>query len=308
MLSHQRWPYVGRFARGWHRLPGRIPGQPQTRTRARLRIGSRGRAAQRRSTPRDRACGRDRVDLPGAGLEQDVGGRRERRARREDVVNEQDARRRGAGGPEDAVHRHPALGPRAPCLGCGRDRPAELSPRGTPGSVGDRDGERARLVVPALRAASACQRYPRDNVDIGHVARARDRICERGGDVSPSGKFQTQDRPARRPVVDERRAHRRQRRRRAVLACGLRTVGRVAAAFTPRRLDRPQPRRALGAERPRTCAAARARPGEQRVDHPDHDRATIAATTDTTRYGSGTSTDGSSVIWMVKVWSDRSTG
>ena len=32
MLSHQRWPYVGRFARGWHRLPGIVPGQPQTRT------------------------------------------------------------------------------------------------------------------------------------------------------------------------------------------------------------------------------------------------------------------------------------
>src|SRR5688572_4683377 len=34
MLGDQGSPYVGRFARGWHRLPGLIPGQPQTRTGA----------------------------------------------------------------------------------------------------------------------------------------------------------------------------------------------------------------------------------------------------------------------------------
>ena len=39
MLSDQGSPYVGRFARGWRRLPGMIPGQPQTRTRARSSIG-----------------------------------------------------------------------------------------------------------------------------------------------------------------------------------------------------------------------------------------------------------------------------
>jgi hypothetical protein len=39
MLTDQGSAYVGRFARGWHRLPGiRSPGQPQTRTRARGRV------------------------------------------------------------------------------------------------------------------------------------------------------------------------------------------------------------------------------------------------------------------------------
>ena len=40
MLGDQGSPYVGRFARGWHRLPGLIPGQPQTRTGARPSIGT----------------------------------------------------------------------------------------------------------------------------------------------------------------------------------------------------------------------------------------------------------------------------
>src|SRR5881397_3354191 len=55
MLSDQRSPYVGRFARGWHRLPGRFPGQPQTRTWARRRIGTTTRNAQRRDGIVERA-------------------------------------------------------------------------------------------------------------------------------------------------------------------------------------------------------------------------------------------------------------
>src|SRR3990170_992531 len=39
MLTDQGSAYVGRFARGWHRLPGNLsPGQPQTRTRAHRRV------------------------------------------------------------------------------------------------------------------------------------------------------------------------------------------------------------------------------------------------------------------------------
>ncbi len=56
MLSDQRSPYVGRFARGWHRLPGIIPGQPQTRTRARPSIGTRPRDAGGTPARRRRRC------------------------------------------------------------------------------------------------------------------------------------------------------------------------------------------------------------------------------------------------------------
>src|SRR3990170_738031 len=39
MLTDQGSAYVGRFARGWHRLPRNLsPGQPQTRTRAHRRV------------------------------------------------------------------------------------------------------------------------------------------------------------------------------------------------------------------------------------------------------------------------------
>src|SRR3954447_23440337 len=285
MLSHQRWPYVGRFARGWHRLPGRIPGQPQTRTRARLRIGSPCRAAQRVPAPRDGARRRDRVDLHGAGLPQDIGRGRERRARGEDVVDEQDARRCGPARTESPVHRHPPFGARTSRLGRRRDGTAELPSCGTPGAASDRDGQRARLIEPALRTSRARQRYPRDDIDIGDLPRADDRIGECRRHVAPPRKLQPQHRAPCRTVVDERRSHRRQRRWRTVLTRRLRLVGRVATAFAPGRLDRTQPREALVAERPRARTAPGARAWEQGVEHPNDHRVTLPAATDTARYG-----------------------
>jgi len=315
MLSHQRWPYVGRFARGWHRLPGRIPGQPQTRTRARLRIGSPCRTAQRPAATCDRACRGDRVNLPRARLHEHVGGRGERRPGREHVVDDEDARRRGTGGPEHAVHRHPALDAGTTRLWRGRDRSAELPPRGTIGAAGDRDGEGARLVVSALGATGSCQRHPRDDVDVGNMTGARDRIGERRSNVSPAGELEPKDRATRRPVVHERRTHRRERRRWAILTRRLWAVGRVAAPFTPWGLDRTQPGSALRTERPRTRAAPRARPWEQGVGHAREHGATLPAATDTTEprrrcsgYGKGTSTGGSPLTWIVSARSERSTG
>src|SRR6185312_7715232 len=286
MLSHQRWPYVGRFARGWHRLPGRIPGQPQTRTRARLRIGGASRTAQRPPPAGDRAGRGDRVHLRRTGLAEHVGSRSQGRARRQHVVDEQDPRRRGTARPEHPVHRHPPLGARALRLRRGRDRATELPPGRALGHAGERDGERARLVVSALRAPAPRERHPRDDVDVGDTPGARDRVGEGRGDVTPARELQPQDRAARRPVVDERRSHRRQRRRRTVLARRLWPVGRIAAPFAPRRFDRPQPRRTVRTERPRPRAAPGARPWEQGVEHPDHHRATLPTGTDTGRYGS----------------------
>ena len=82
MLSDQGSPYVGRFARGWRRLPGSIPGQPQTRTRARSSIGTRGGA-------RERPSGREQMHRDGASLAQRLRGCRSGRAGRQDVVDEQ---------------------------------------------------------------------------------------------------------------------------------------------------------------------------------------------------------------------------
>jgi hypothetical protein len=279
MLSHQRWPYVGRFARGWHRLPGMIPGQPQTRTRARLRIGSPRRAAQRPSPPRHRPGRGDRVDLGRAGLAQDVRGSGHRRARGEHVVDEQHARRRRTAGPEDAVHRHPAFGAGAPRLGRGRHRAAQLTPCRPLQPASERHREGARLIEASFRPSSAREGNPRDDVDVGDRARGRDRVCEGGRDVAPSRELQPQHGATSRAVVDERRPRRRQRGWRAIRARGLRLVGRRAASSAPRRLDGAETRETIGAERPRPGAATGARPREQRVQHPT----TLPADADTPR-------------------------
>jgi len=280
MLSHQRWPYVGRFARGWHRLPGMIPGQPQTRTRARLRIGSSCRAAQRRAASRDRPGRGDRMDLRGAGLAQDVRGRGHRRARGQHVIDEQDARWAGAAGAEDAVHRHPPFGAGAARLRCGRDRTAELPSCGTLQAPSDRHRQRSRLIEPALRSSGARERDPGHDVDVGDRACAGDGVGERGRDVAPSRELEAKNGAARRPVVDERRSRRRQGRRRAVGTRCLRLVGRRATPLAPRRLDRPKTRQTVGAERPRSRAAAGARTWEQGVEHRAGHRTTVPAGTD----------------------------
>jgi hypothetical protein len=282
MLGHQRWPYVGRFARGWHRLPGMVPGQPQTRTRARLRIGSPGRAAQRGPPSCDRSGGGHGVDLRRTRLAEDVGGGGHRRARGEDVVDKEHTRGRRTAGAEDAVHRHAAFGAGAPRLRRRRDRTAELASCGPLQPARERDGQRPRLVEPPLRASSARERDPRHHVDVGDGRSRRDRVGERRRDVTPSRELQSEHRSSSGPVVHERGSRRRERRRRAVRARGLRLVRGCAASRAPGRLDRPKVTQAVGAERPRAGAAAGARPREQRVEHPAH-RATVAAAADTPR-------------------------
>jgi hypothetical protein len=220
MLSHQRWPYVGRFARGWHRLPGRIPGQPQTRTRALLRIGSPRLAAQWRPPPCDRPGRGHGVDLRRARLAEHIGGRRHRRPRGEHVVDEQYARRTGTARPEYAMHRHPAFCGRAPRLRRRRHRTTELPSGRALNAPPEGDGQRSRLVEPTLRAAGASERNPSDDIDVGDQPRVRDRGGERRRDVAPPGELQSEHRFARRTVVHERRSRRCERRWWAVLACG----------------------------------------------------------------------------------------
>src|ERR1700693_5330143 len=83
MLSDKRSPYVGRSARGWRRLPGRFPGQPQTRTRARPSIGS-------HMPPGERPSGREKMDLLGPNTPKRLGAGSRGGPGREHVVNQQD--------------------------------------------------------------------------------------------------------------------------------------------------------------------------------------------------------------------------
>src|SRR5437867_1080470 len=116
MLSDQRSPYVGRFARGWHRLPGRFPGQPQTRTWAHRRIGTGTAKPQRGHRVVERArCG-DQMDPAGAGCGERLGTRRGRRPGGEDVIDQQDSLGCRTDRFEAPSHRLPALGAAAPSL------------------------------------------------------------------------------------------------------------------------------------------------------------------------------------------------
>jgi hypothetical protein len=280
MLSHQRWPYVGRFARGWHRLPGRIPGQPQTRTRAHPRIGSIDPSAQRVPL-RQGARGRDSVDIGRARIEE---GRRrgsERRSGREDVVDEQDTRRRCADGSERTRHRGPAFGGRPASLRRGIDRAQQQAPRGSVDPSAERHGQRAGLVVPTLGATPARQGDPCHDVHRRQVVDGRHRPGERRRDVAPPREFQPVDRSSRGPRVDERRTRRAERRRRTVIAPIERRGRRRPAPAAPRRTKRLQRSDARRAEGPRAAAAPGTHMREQRVERPRPHRRTVSVGTDT---------------------------
>src|SRR4029079_990855 len=142
MLNDQGSPYVGRFACDWHRLPGTIPGQPQTQTRARSSI-ARGYLA------RYRPSGRQQPDLPRALLAEDLRARGGGGARREDVVDQEDPRRgRPPGRPERAQHRGPPVDTAPTSLRALRVVPPEERLDRHAEVHADHERESPRLVVP----------------------------------------------------------------------------------------------------------------------------------------------------------------
>ena len=168
-------PYVGRFARGWHRLPGLIPGQPQTRTGAPPEYGTASRVARTTRSRRtvragptvgEGPAGRDDVDLPNAGLGKDRGTGGYRRARGEDVVHQEDPRRRRAagGGCERTVHRPQPLLTRPTRLRGGGRPPPDEGDRWEVELAGEGACEHARLIEPALGPPPASERHPRHGV------------------------------------------------------------------------------------------------------------------------------------------------
>ena len=211
MLSHQRWPYVGRFARDWHRLPGNIPGQPQTRTRAHPRIGRLPSAPQR--TPAGQGTsGGHRMDLPGPRAAQGLGGGAERGARREHIIDQQDPGRHVVDRPERPAHGRASLGPGTSSLWIGGDRAPQQPRRRQVEAVRQRDGQRARLVVPAFGTPTSCEGHPRDHVGRGRRAHRGHRIGHRRRDIAPSRELQPVHGAPRGAVVDEGRTCRIERR------------------------------------------------------------------------------------------------
>jgi hypothetical protein len=310
MLSHQRWPYVGRFARGWHRLPGKIPGQPQTRTRAHPRIGSRTLLTQRAALGERPRCG-EGVHLDRAGTPKRLGRGRERRAGREDVVDEQHARRRWPNGAERPGHGRPAIHAGAPSLGRRVDLPPEQAQARPTEPSGDGNRQRARLVVAALGATGARERDPRDGVDRRELVGRGHRVGERGSHVAPARELQPVHRTPGRTGVRERSPRRRQRCGWTVFARPNGRARRRTASLAPRRPQRSELTGTRGAEGPRAVTAPSARTREHRVERPRPHGATLPGATDTTRssgYGRGISIGDSPLSWIARRWWARSTG
>jgi hypothetical protein len=239
MLGDQWSPYVGRFARGWRRLPGRIPGQPQTRTRALSRIGTVDTLVQR-GRPRRQfgkgPSGDDQMHPAGPGDAERLRARRRGCPGREDIVHEQDAGWRGAERHEGPSHRASALRPATAGLGGGGDR----APKEWPGRDGklaaqcDREG--ASLIVAPLGEAATSERHPGEHVGgrwIGGGHRAR----QRRGHAFPPGELQPVDRGLRGTFVQERCPGARQRLRGTVRTTRDGDRTRSPAPRAPRRLE-----------------------------------------------------------------------
>ena len=283
MLSDQRSPYVGRFARGWHRLPGRFPGQPQTRTWARRRIGTTPPNPQRGHRVVERARRSDEMDPAGAGRCERLGARRGRSPGGEDVVDEQDPLRRRTRRFEASPHRRPALGATAPSLRTRGSLAAEQSSDGDPGPVSEPHRQRASLVVAALREPPAGQGNPRDDLDRRQIVARCDRRRERGRHVAPSGELEPVNSPSRRTVEEERRASRGHGGRRAVTTGRHRDAGRAPAPIAPGTRERDEGSAAARAEGPGPVAASRAPAWEHDVERPREHATTVPGDADIAR-------------------------
>jgi hypothetical protein len=285
MLSDQWSPYVGRFARGWHRLPGRFPGQPQTRTWAHRRIGTTPGNAQRRDGIVERAGRGHEVDPPGAGRGESLSARGGRGPGREDVIHEQDPLRRRARRIEAPPHRRPALGAAPAGLGTGRSRAAEQPHDRDARSPSEPRGKRPGLVVPALGEPTTRKRHPRDDIDGWQIVTRHDRRGEGPGHVPPSRELEAVYGASRRTFEEERRASGRHRVRRAVTAGRNRHAGRAAASVAPGTPERHERRTATGTERPRPVPASGAPAWEHDVERPREHAATVTGTADIARAG-----------------------
>jgi hypothetical protein len=275
MLSDQRSPYVGRFARGWRRLPRNTPGQPQTRTRARPSIG---RAAE---GPR----GGQHVHLPRTGGRERLRAGDRRGAGGHDVVHEEHVARGAADRLEATAQRGPAVRSRPAGLRITGERTSEEMEAREASPACHLFGQHPRLVEPALRQPATTQRHPGHGLDRRDRSRGDHGPREGLPDAPPPRILEPMDRAARGAVEGERSASAADGRRGAVTAAGHGTRPRTPAALAPRRCQHDQGGAALRAERPRARAAARAPAREDHVEGPAQHPATLRRGADTTRAG-----------------------
>ena len=236
------------------------------------------------------------MDLPCPCLEERCRAGRGRRARGEDVVDEEEPKRRRTvrDACEGARHRPQSLFPAASRLGSGRFRPADERGRGQPELTAESPREHASLIEAALGPPPGSERYPRHGVGRRRAERGE---CgrERLPDAAPPGELQPVDGGPGGSSVDERRPSGRDLCRRAVSTAIQVGDRREAAATAPRWLQGDQRTGARLAERPGARAAAGAGPWEQHVDRAIEHGATLRRAADTDQ-GSRTSTASSAPL------------
>lgn len=267
---------MGRFARGWRRLPGKIPGQPQTRLRARSSIAT---------TPcRERTRRREHDDVVDPRARERFGACRRRRSRRQDVVHQDDppgdAGRIATDRLERAAHGHPPFVTWTSRLRTGRHRSTrEPEDRQTqPGSHSP--CERPRLVIPALGQPASRERHPGDRVG-GRCTDGNHGVGERGRYAPPTRELQPMDRGARGPGVQERRPGDAHGRRRAVAAALDGDGPGATTTLAPRGAERLERIATSLTERPAARAAARASRREHHIKRPGEHGTTLPGAADT---------------------------
>ena len=262
MLSDQGSPYVGRFACGWHRLPGNdLPGNHRPGREPEPSIASGHRAGIARaavSTPTSAAPPRGSVAAHAAG----------RGPRREDVVDQQHPRRRR---PPGATGTRPSIasaGDAAPSAGLRSRRVVSAEERcdrrdqaiARPRPRAPRPGRSRPVRRPEPRAGTHVTASADNTFSEPSRPRARPRhpaIPRTSAGESPSARVRRR-RTAR---------ARRERRRRTAMQ---RTSRRPSVGFrTERTRRRRSEERSTGtrsAERPRASSAPAHRGGKNRIE------------------------------------------
>ena len=276
MLGDQGSPYVGRFARGWHRLPGVFPGQPQTRTRARSSIGS-SMGAQ------ERPCSHQQRDARRSVREQNLGARGGGRSGGEHVVDEEHMIRhdRAIASDERSAHRRSPRLSIPSGLRTGRDDPAKQPSHRKLGLPADSHREHPRLIEPPLGLSSPGERHPCHDVGSRRNAR-RHRRAERPADASHPPVLEVMDRGSSRPLERERRPGMRDLPGWTLAASGHLSIGgRGATSCAPRGRQRAEATGASLTERPRGRATPRAARREDDIERPGQHGPTIGPGCDT---------------------------
>jgi hypothetical protein len=282
MLSDQWSPYVGRLACDWHRLPGGpLPGNHRPR-RKHSRI-----IATSRERPSERPGRGDQGHLPCPRRLQGTGAGSRGGSTGQHVVHQQHTRKRMGAGPKRVGQGPPPVGPRSPGLRIRLPDPLQQRADRQAGDRPDRLGEGLGLVESTDPSAPGSQRYPRHcpagsgrwRPFQGSVIR---RLLSHHLELSDHGRSEGVHVRAKPPElepqkpgpdrsrVEERGPTPRHFRWRTVRTAVHLLLQRSPAPVAPRRPERGGMPTACSAERPVSCPAAHAPPGEHRLEEGPH--------------------------------------